>query len=259
MSSSLKCFQALELLASDPYELSLSEISAELALPAASAFRIVSTLCEAGLVEQEEATRRYRLKGKALWIGTGYMRRSAVYRAAFVVLQETARKVQGLVHLATIDSDRVLYLHTVGSPSALYLYADTGERRPLHCTGLGKAMLAFQPSEVIDRVLAQRLERLTPKSITSVPALREELAATRQRGYAIDDEENAVGLRCVAAPILDRTGYATAAFSMSAPVAVLNDQTIEHYSAAIREAAIRVSVQLGYRPRTSNLESMLHD
>jgi len=256
MSSSLKCFQAMELLASEPYELGLSEISIELALPLASAHRVIATLCQAGLAEQDGATRKYRLTGKALWIGTGYLRRSDVYHAAFLVLQETAKKCQGLVHLATIDSDRVLYLHTVGSPSALYLYADTGERRPMHCTGLGKALLAFQPPDLVDRILGGKMEKLTPKSITSAAALREELARIRQRGYALDDEENALGLRCIAAPILDPSGRAVAAFSMSAPAAALPDSAVDHYSAVVREAALRVSLQIGYRPAASQLQSL---
>jgi IclR family acetate operon transcriptional repressor len=257
MSSSLKCFQVMELLASEPYEVPLNDIAAYLSLPLASAHRMVATLCEAGFAEQEPLTRRYRLTGKALWAGTAYLRRSQVYRAAFLILQETARKCCGLVHLAAIDDDRVLYLHTVGSPSALYLYADTGERRPLHCTGLGKAMLAFQPQEVINRVLSQKLKRLTPKTITTAAGMRDELAQTRARGYAIDDEENAPGLRCLAAPILDRSGYAVAGFSMSAPAGVLTDEAMDKYSAIIREAALRVSSQLGYRPHTSNLQSLL--
>jgi IclR family acetate operon transcriptional repressor len=250
----------MEMLASEPYELGLSEIAADLALPLASAHRVMATLCQAGLAEQEASTRRYRLTGKALWLGTGYLRRSPVYRSAFLALQETAKKCQGLVHLATIDRDHVLYLHTVGSPSALYLYADTGERRPMHCTGLGKAMLAFQPISVVDRVLSKALPRLTKKTITSASALREELSRIRQRGYAIDNEENALGLRCVAAPILDSSGHSVAAFSMSAPaVALTVDELVERYSVIVREAALRVSAQLGYRPAMSNLQSLFYE
>jgi DNA-binding IclR family transcriptional regulator len=259
MSSSLKCFQVLELLAAEPYEIALTDVAATLGMPVASAHRVIATLVEAGMVEQDDTTRHYRLTGKALWIGAGYLRRSAVYRAAFLLLQETARKACGLVHLAAMDRDRVLYLHTVGSPSSLYLYADTGERRLLHCTALGKAMLAYQPPAVVNRVLSEKLQRFTPRTLTSAAELREELARIRQRGYAIDDEENAPGLRCLAAPILDRTGYAVAAFSMSAPATVLTRDNFDRYSQVLREAALRVSAQLGFRPPTSNLDSLVTD
>lgn len=260
MSSSLKCFQALELLASPPYELALTEIAAHMSLPIASAHRIMTTLCVAGVAEQHGKTKWYHLTGRTLWIGTAYLRRSIVYRAAFVLLQEVARKChalglnQALTYLATIDSDQVLYLHTVGNPSALYLYANTGERRPMHCTGLGKALLAFQPREVEDRILSRKLPKHGPKTITSPSALREDLADIRLRGYAIDDEENVPGTRCVAAPIFDQSGHAIAAMSVSAPVTSFQKHMIEQYSLIVCEAALRVSAQIGYRSHTSHID-----
>jgi IclR family KDG regulon transcriptional repressor len=257
MSSSLKCFQALELLASPPYELSLTDIAVELSLPVASAHRIVTTLCVAGAAEQDGRTKWYRLTGRTLWIGTSYLRRCPVYRAAFVILQEMAHKCyslglnQALTSLGTIDNDQVLYLHSVGNPAALSLFANTGERRPMHSTALGKALLAFQPHEVKDRVLAGKLTKTGPRTITTATALREELFVIRQRGSAIDDEEYVRGTRCVAAPILDHMGCAIAAMSVSAPAFLFGDALIESCSLLVRDAALRVSVQIGYRPQTS--------
>ncbi len=259
MSSSLKCFQALELLASPPYELSVTDIAVELSLPVASAHRVMTTLCVAGAAEQHGKTKWYRLTGRTLWIGTGYLRRSVVYRTAFVILQEMAHKCyalglnQALAYLATMDNDQVLYLHSVGNPTALSLSANTGERRPLHSTGLGKALLAFQPREVRDRVLARKMTTSGPRTITTEMALREELSLIRHRGYAIDDEENVQGTRCVAAPILDQTGDAVAALSVSAPAGSFGDALMEASSLIVREAALRVSVQIGYRSQTSHI------
>lgn len=254
MSSTLRCFQVLDLLAAPPYELALSEIAAALSLPPATAHRLAATLCEAGYLEQEDDGRRYRLAGKALWAGTGYLRRSHVYQAAFIVLQETAQQACGLVHLGTIDGPWLLYLHTVGSPSSLYLYADTGERRHLHSTGLGKALLAFQPPATVTRLLARKLPRFTPKTITDPAKLKQELATIRQHGFAVDDEEGTAGLYCIAAPILDRHGIAVAAFSMSAASSVMTLEAREKYIPVIRQAALKVSAQLGYRPLSSNLQ-----
>lgn len=257
MSSTLKCFQAFELLAQEPYELPLSELAARLEQPLASVHRLVATLVEAGYVEQDGASRRYRLAGKALWAGAGYLRNSPVYRAAFLVMQEAARNSPGLIHLGAIHDDWVLYLHTVGSPSRLYLYADTGERRPLHATGLGKAILAWQPPELLNRITAHKLPRFTKHTICSASDLKEELKGIRQRGYAIDNEEGVVGLRCVAAPIFNSSGVSVAALSMSAPTQVLSNQVIESAAAQIREAAMKISVQVGYRPASSNMLSLI--
>lgn len=257
MSSTLKCFKALELLAEDPYEFPLAEIASRLRQPLTTVHRLLATLTEAGFTEQDSATRYYRLAGKSLWVGAGYLRNSAVYRAAFLIMQETARLCPGLVHLGALHGDWLLYLHTVGSPSRAYLYADTGERRPLHATGLGKAILAWQPNGVVTRVAAQKLERFTKRTICTASELKEELRQTRERGYAIDDEEGVMGLRCVAAPIFDRAGVSVAALSMSAPASVMAPAAIEEFAVQMREAALKVSVQIGYRPASSNMLSLM--
>lgn len=257
MSSTLKCFQMLDLLAQEPYEFPLSDLAARLDQPLATAHRLAATLVEAGFAEQDSASRRYRIAGKALWAGAAYLRSSPLYRAAFLVMQEVARTASGLIHLGALDGDWVLYLHTVGSPSRTYLYADTGERRPLHATGLGKAILAWQPATVINRIAAKKLPRFTKRTICSATELKEELRATRKRGYAIDDEEGVTGLRCVAAPIFHPSGLSVAALSMSAPTHVLTNSAIEPAAALIREAAMKISVQIGFRPASSNMLSLL--
>jgi len=257
MSSALKCFEVLELLARAPYEYALTDIAARLGQPPATAHRVLATLAAAGFVEQDRATRRYRVAGKALWAGAAYLRSSPVYRAAFLVMQEAARTSPGLIHLGVLHGDWVLYLHTVGSPSQLYLYADTGERRALHATGLGKAILAWQPAEVAARVMRGKLTRFTKRTICSPAELRAELQLTKERGYAIDDEEGVTGLRCVAAPIFDSSGCSVAALSMSAPALVLTAGEIDAASRRIREAAMKISLQMGFRPASSNMLSLV--
>ena len=257
MSSTLKCLETLAVLSREPYEFAVSDIARELGQPLTTAHRLLSTLVEAGYAEQDRATRRYRIGGKALWTGAAYLRHSPVYRAAFLVMQEAARESAGLIHLGALDGDWVLYLHTVGSPSRTYLYADTGERRHLHSTGLGKAMLAWQPSTVVNRIAGQKMARFTRHTITNAAELKEELKKTRQRGYAVDDEEGLLGLRCVAAPIFDRAGVSVAALSMSAPVGTLTREVVPDAAATVREAAMKISMQLGYRPASSNMLSLV--
>jgi IclR family acetate operon transcriptional repressor len=151
----------------------------------------------------------------------------------------------------------VLYLHTVGSPSSLYLYADTGERRPIHATALGKALLAAAPHGEIEKVMARGCHRYTDRTITTLAAMKLELARIRERGYAVDDEEGVAGLRCVAAAIRGQRNEALAAISISAPAAVMPGDAVARYAALVREAALKISVQMGYRPGTSNLLSLI--
>jgi len=258
MGSTLRCLKALELLADDPFELSLSEICGRMGLPKASAHRLMATLIEGGFVEQERPSGRYRLAGKTLWVGTGFLRHSAVYQTCFPVLQNLAERAENLVHLAVWDSDAVLYLHTVGHPSSLYLFADAGERRPVHSTALGKVLLAYRPREEMERILASGVERYTESTITETGKMAVELDRVRRQGYAFDDQEGVPGLRCVAAPIRDRRGNVVAAMSISAPSAVLEGAAERRqFASLVSEAALRASVQMGYRPRTSNVASLL--
>ncbi len=257
MSSTLRCFQVLESLAREPYELTLSEICAEHELPKGSAHRLMATLMESGFVEQDSSNKRYRLAGKALWMGGAYLRHSTLYRVAFPVVQELAKRIEGMVHLSAWDHGSVLYLHTVGPPSALYLFADTGERRPIHATGMGKAMLAYRPEADLDRVFAEPVEAFTENTITDREAMARELERIRSEGCAFDDQEGVWGLRCMAAPIWDRSGVACGAISSSAAAEELEGDRRAELGALVREGALRISIQMGFRPKTTNLSSLL--
>ncbi len=140
---------------------------------------------------------------------------------------------------------------------SLYLFADTGERRPVHATALGKVMLAYRTAEELERISFNEFERYTDKTITSPEAMRRELETIRNQGYALDDEEGVDGLRCLAAPVRDHKGQVVAAISMSAPTPVLARENRPHYAGLVQEAALRASVHAGYRPVTTNVSSLL--
>jgi hypothetical protein len=108
MSSTLRCFQVLELLAEEPFELTVSDIAEVLAMPRASAHRLCATLVEGGFVEQVASNKRYRLTSKSLWVGSGYLRHSAIYRAAFFPMQELAKQIPGTAQLGVYSEGKVL-------------------------------------------------------------------------------------------------------------------------------------------------------
>ena len=136
MSSTLRCLKMLELLAEEPFELSFSELAARLDIPKASAHRLCTTLIEANLITQEPATRRYMLNSHALWIGSGYLRHSPLYRAAFFPMQELARQVPGTVQLYATE-----VVHTRRSPIANHF-----RYRASHWLG---GAFCFTPSKVL--------------------------------------------------------------------------------------------------------------
>ncbi|MBI1354072.1 MAG: helix-turn-helix domain-containing protein [Acidobacteria bacterium] len=248
MSSTLRCLRVLDILAEPPYELSLTEIVARLKMVKGSAHRMVRTLCEAGLVEQDVRSRLYRLSPKSFWVGTAFLRHSAVYQAALPLMHSMMERAGGMAHLAAWHERALMYLHTISQPGESHLFAEIGERWPLHCTGLGKAMLAYREPREIDLLFAVERTRFTANTITTGDAMKREVARIRARGYAVDDEEMVQGVRCVAAPIFQRDGLAVAAVSVSAPTSLLTDQRIAECAAIVCEAALRTSMQLGFRP-----------
>lgn len=252
MSSTLRCMSALELLAKDPYEYTLSQVAASLNVNLTTAHRVLTTLLEAGFVEQQAASKRFRVTGKLLWVGTAYLRHNPVFLASYAILEELARQVNLMTHLAVWERDAVLYIHTVGPPGTQNLFAQIGERIPAHCTALGKAMLAWRPEPDLRRVFETPPPAYTERTITALPAMQKELERIRAAGYAVDNEEGIPGMRCLAAPVRDQSGVARAAISVSATVAEVPHASVAKFARPIQDAALRVSVQLGYRPTLLN-------
>jgi len=250
MSSTLRCMAALELLAKEPYEYTLSQVAAALKVNLTTAHRVLTTLLEGGFVEQQVSTKRFRVTGKMLWVGTAYLRHNPVFLASYAVLEELARRAEFMTHLAVWERDAVLYLHTVGPPGSQNLFAQIGERIPAHCTGLGKAMLGWRPEEDLRGIFENHPQAYTERTITTLAGMQKELEKIRGNGYAVDNEEGVAGMRCVAAPVRDQTGVARAAISVSGTVAELPLASVAKYARMVQEAALRVSVQLGFRPQS---------
>ncbi|MCS7023728.1 MAG: IclR family transcriptional regulator [Bryobacteraceae bacterium] len=253
MGSTLRCLAVLELLATPPFDYGLTQIAQVLGLAKATARRFLATLEAAGYVERDADQRRYRLASKSLVVGTAYLRRSPVYRAAYLHMQELARVAEVMVHLAVKEGDSVLFLCTVGQPGAVYLYADIGERRPVHATAMGKLLLALGPQAEAQRVLSGHLERFTRYTMTDPKVLAQELEMIRQKGYAVMYREIYEQLGAVAAPVRDSSGQAVAAICADVNADQLTPESELHYARILLETALRISAQLGYRPANPDL------
>jgi DNA-binding IclR family transcriptional regulator len=245
MSSTLRCLKMLELLAEEPFELSFSELAARLDIPKASAHRLCTTLIEANLITQEPATRRYMLNSHALWIGSGYLRHSPLYRAAFFPMQELARQVPGTVQLGVLDQDYVLFIHSVGYTGAPDAFADVGLRRPLNATASGKIFLAGMKSEDVDRVMAKSSEKYTSSTITSASRMQHELAQVKKMRYARNVEELLPGYWVLAAGVSGQDDLPAAAISITLPLGEFSDESEATIAALVKDAARKTSLQLG--------------
>ena len=246
MSSTLRCLKVLEFLAEEPFELTFTDIAAKLDSPKASAHRLCTTLMEANLITQQPVTRRYMLNSHALWVGSGYLRHSPLYRAAFFPMQELARQVPGTVQLGVLDQDYVLFIHSVGYSGAPHAFADVGLRRPLNATASGKIFLAGMAADELERIMAKCTEKYTSSTITSLTKMKQEIVQVRKMRYARNVEELLPGYWVLAAAVGGKESSPAGVISLTMPLKEFSSENETAFSAIVKEAARKASLQLGH-------------
>jgi IclR family transcriptional regulator, KDG regulon repressor len=180
--------------------------------------RILYSLEKLGYVEKDEMTSRYQLAGKFFELTGPAVNFRRLRSVSQGVMQQLLLRFGETINLGVIEDSQVAYIDVLQSPSALRIAAIPGERNPVHCTALGKAMLAFLPENELAAALEHNpLIRRTPKTITQKKHLLEHLASVREHAVALDMEENLTGVVCVASPIFDQGGRVIAGLSISGP------------------------------------------
>lgn len=230
-------------------ELGVSEISRALGLKKATAHRLLASLRQRNMVMQDPTTRRYRLGGKLWELGTVATNQVDWVARVKPYLEELTASTGETSHLAVLSDGEVLYIEKVEGSHSLRMPSQVGRRLPFHCTGVGKALVAYYPEEILEGLVARRgLNRFTRNTITALPALLAELRRTRERGFSIDDEEIEDGLACVGAPIRDHTGHVVAAVSVAGPSSRLKVEGRPGAADAVLKAAHAISRALGWAP-----------
>ncbi len=246
--SARKILEVLEALAARLEPIPLSDVATATGLPRATAFRLLRTLEEAGFARR--AAGGYALGPKCRLLGEAARSGLDLRREALPIL-ERLRDVSGeTTQLAVLEDWQIVYLERVLSRQPVgYMRSRAGAILPAYCTGLGKALLAYQPrSEVEAWASTQTFARLTPNTLTSAPALLEELDAIRERGYALDREEREPGVQCIAAPVRDHENEVVAAISVAVPMERMPRQLVgSELAYQVLDAAAGISQRLGYR------------
>jgi DNA-binding IclR family transcriptional regulator len=227
-------------------ELSFSELAARVDLPKSTTVRLLSILEERGYLQRSPETERYRIGIRAFEIGSIYLQTLRLETEAHPFLERLAAETNQTANLAVLDQGQIVHVAVVAPNRSIRFYATIGQRESSHCTGLGKALLAYQPADVVEEV-ARRwgLPRRTDRTITTIDGLQAELARIREQGYAIDAEESEPGLTCIAAPVWDDRNRVVAALSVSGQSAEYDEPARGAFIAAITEAAGQISARLG--------------
>jgi DNA-binding IclR family transcriptional regulator len=241
-----KAVNILEILASRADTgISLAELCTLLGIPKSSAHRYLVTLHELDLAERR-GDDRYYLGTKVIELAGAYLLKSDLRNDSRAALDGLAELTGETVHLAVPSGTEVVYIAKVESKHALSMASHIGARSPMYCTALGKAILAFSDSTERDAMLNKPLLMRTEKSITSIEALEHELMLIRSRGYAVDNEENELGIRCVGAPIFDYTPKPIGAISVSAPCDRMDQARVTMIGPLVSTAALEVSRRKGF-------------
>jgi DNA-binding IclR family transcriptional regulator len=241
-----KVLSIFELLDHSPGGLQLRDIAEQAKLNKSTAYRFLAHLEKAGYLVRDSAG-AYLIGPRLVRLGSGSTYQSTICKVSRPILETLWHESGETVNLGVLDGREILYLDVLESPHSFRLVSQIGMRRPVHCTGLGKAILAWQPASFRDELLATtKLERLTPHSITRSTDLIAELGRIQRRGYAIDNEEVELGARCVAAPVLDSSGYVAAGVSVSGPVTRMSRTRTNETANAVKRAALKISQHLGY-------------
>ncbi len=247
LSSVATAIRLLKAFSEDEVEIGISALARRLGLAKSTVHRLAVTLVSEGLLEQDRETARYQLGIALFRLGALVRRRMTVSNEARPFLYDLRETVNESVHLAILDETEIMYVYNLESTHAIRMRSDIGVRKPAYCTAEGQAILAFAPDETVARVIASGLAARTPKTITSPEKFGKELALTRQRGCAIEDEESEVGMVSIAAPIRDDGGDVVAAVGIAGPVTRLTKKSIAAFMPHVIATADQVSVRLGYR------------
>ena len=228
--------------------MSLTELAQQAGLPSSTAHRLLTTLEQERYVRFDQDRRLWSIGMQAFVAGCGFTKTRSLIGLARPHMRVLMEETGETVNLAVEDDGMAVYLAQVECRQMMRAFARLGSRVPLHCSAVGKAILMSWSDKALARILRrQGMQCLTVRTIGSPALLRAELERSRRVGHAIDDEEHAVGLRCLAAPIHDENGDVVGAISASGPMARMTDERLGPVAALVVGAARTISHELGAR------------
>lgn len=243
-----RTLEILEAVAHRSSGMSNADISRKLGIPKSSASYILRTLERHGYLRRERPSGKYRLGLKVLNLGRGALSGVDVREVALPLMRQLVEHTHVTSHLAILDGNQAVYVEKVESPGFIKMDTWVGRRMEIYSTSVGKALVAYLPVEQVQAILRERgLKRRTPFTITSPGRFLRELEEVRERGYSLDNEENSVGVRCVAAPIFNAAGEVEAAVNITGTAQQVDREALPRIIEHVKETARRISVQLGYR------------
>lgn len=228
--------------------LSITDISEMVNLHKSTVHRLLSTLIYKGYVVQDEETSRYKITFKLFELGSKKVHKLDLLKISRPYTKMLMESVNEVVHLVIMEGTDIVYIDKVEANNTISMSSRIGKRNSMYCTATGKVILAFLPEDEVLKVWNNsKIIKLTKNTNTDFILFKKELETIREKGYAIDDEENEMGVRCVGAPIFNINGEISGALSVSGPKLRVTDDKIDFISKEVIKYANIISEEMGYK------------
>jgi IclR family KDG regulon transcriptional repressor len=246
-----RALSILELFGENSPELGVKEISTCLSLSKSTIHGLLKTLKVRGYLDQNPENQKYKLGLRIFELGNLVANQLDIKQVAYPVIKKLAEKLNETIHLAVLYGKEVLYVEKFEGPGALRMYSHVGKRAPINCTGVGKAILAFLEEETIQSILTSTdFIEFTTFTMTKPDEILRNLAEIRMKGYAMDDEEIELGLRCIATPIFNHENKVVASISCAGPKFRISNNLLDEMAEKIKSASIEISKKLGWKKQS---------
>src|ERR1700690_1125850 len=247
-----RAFAVLDLLGESETPLGLAQVASSLQLHKSTAHRFLMVLERHRMVERTTSG-KFRLGLRLFDFGNCAIEQYDLRDRAQPHLRRLVAETEETAHLCILEAARVIYIDKIEPARSVRMITRVGASNPVHCTSVGKAMLAFLPEDRANEVIKKtRFEKFTPRTIATVEALRAEMEKTRRRGYAVDDEEFEEGLRCIAVPLLDAQRLPVAAVTISGPSFRVTAQKLPSIANQLLQCVRVISADMGYTSARAN-------
>lgn len=228
-------------------EIKITDISTQIGLHKSTLHSLLKTLQVAGYIDQNKENGKYRLGMKLVERGNLVVNSIDIRDKARSYLLDLASQTGQTTHLAILDGKEAVYIDKVEGKLAVITFSRIGRRLPIHATAIGKVLMAFTQEEEVNALLQDyNFTQQTPNTLVDRETYLKELEFVRQNGYAIDNQENEQGVRCISVPIWNHARRIIAAISMSTLTNRVSDDDINAYILLLKEASKALSQRLGY-------------
>jgi DNA-binding IclR family transcriptional regulator len=244
-ATALRALKVLEALAQSRDALSATEVAGIIGAERTTAYRMLMTLMEAGYVVRDQRARAYRLGNKILTLSRALLSGNEKTELVAACLREISARTGEAAHYSVLERDCTVLVQRSTGTQLVTIDFQVGDRAPLHCTSIGKVLLAYQDSETIEAAILGGLPRFARNTITDATRLRAELRKVRAQCYAYDDMEFADDMRCVAVPVIEKDGRVTGGISLSGPASRYTRQKLHELRNCAMTAARELSLRLG--------------